>query len=125
MNGQNFCCTLSANVPTGASFQCRHRAIRQSAIVDRRCSMIDKMTDEQRNQFEKHVSALLRARWNTVQIRDWAVSAASGFGRFWESPAHALDVINVQCRRMNAEDRRVYNDAVRSVRASFPTLRNL
>jgi hypothetical protein len=68
--------------------------------------MTPKMTDAERERFTRDVASLLKARWNTVHIADWAISAASGFGRFWESHKHALSVINEQCRAMNAELRR-------------------
>jgi hypothetical protein len=61
---------------------------------------------------------LLQARWDTGKITDWAISAASGYGRFWESREHALSVINAKCRELNAEQRRVYNDALRAARAT-------
>jgi hypothetical protein len=82
------------------------------------------MTEQQIAEFEQSVTRLLQARWDTVKITDWAISAASGYGRFWESREHALSVINAKCRELNAEQRRVYNAALAAARRSSRRLQS-
>lgn len=67
--------------------------------------MKSEMSTDERERFTKHVTALFRARWDTVKIADWAISASSGFGRFWQSHAHALSEINQIARAVNAQTR--------------------
>jgi len=73
------------------------------------------MTADQRAKFRRNVIELLKAGWHTGKIADWAISAASGFGRFWNSREHALQECNRLCREIN----NVRRLAARNVRMIF------
>jgi hypothetical protein len=60
------------------------------------------MPDAERAKFRRDAITLLKAGWNTGKIADWALSAASGFGRFWNSREHALQEANTICREINS-----------------------
>ena len=87
------------------------------------------MTDGQRTNFFSNVTALFKAGWNTKRIRDWAISVESGFGRFWESPRHALNDINTIVSMQVYEvrprkDKRGFDlisDAASSIRSQPPS----
>ena len=66
----------------------------RTVIESRELMTAPRMTDGQRTNFVSNVRALFKAGWNTKRIRDRAISVQSGFGRFWESPRHALNDIN-------------------------------
>src|SRR5262249_619143 len=69
----------------------------------RRQPKIPQMTTGQKEKFEDTVIRLLSVRWTTNKVADWAASAESGYGRFWESPRDALNVINKICRAINRD----------------------
>jgi hypothetical protein len=75
------------------------------------------MNAEQRARFRKDASALLHAGWNTGKVADWACSAASGFGRFWQSREHALAECNSICREINRLRRAAQRNVARVFRA--------
>jgi hypothetical protein len=60
------------------------------------------MPDEVRAKWQQQVVTLLRAGWHTGRIADWSISAASGFGRYWNSREHALQAANAICGECNS-----------------------
>jgi hypothetical protein len=64
---------------------------------------VPQMSDDERTAFNKHVDALFKARWTNGQVADWACRNDSGFGRFWESPQHALDTVTARLRVINKQ----------------------
>ncbi len=70
-----------------------------------------------RVKFAKDVRKLLeRCHWKPTRIRDWAISADSGYGRYWQSPEHALEKINEIDEAIKAQNRRIAG-AIRSSNA--------
>jgi|SRR5215831_14708000 len=76
------------------------------------------MDDLTRLKFRRDVKALLHAHWHTGKIADWACSAASGFGRYWNSREHALCECNAICSEINAVRRAAARNVARVFRAA-------
>jgi len=76
------------------------------------------MDAETRAKFRRDVRALLQAGWHTGKVADWAISAASGFGRYWNSREHALAEANVICREINSVRRAAARNVQRVFRAA-------
>lgn len=77
------------------------------------------MNAEQRAAFERQVTALFRAKWDSQKIRSWAVASGSGFSRFWTSNDHAQAEVDQICRAYNraiaADNRRVRAEVVAKI----------
>lgn len=76
------------------------------------------MPDAERAKFRRNVVELLKVGWHTGKIADWAVSAASGFGRYWNSREHALQEANAICGELNSVRRAAYRNVGRMFNAA-------
>lgn len=74
---------------------------------------------EVRERLVRNIISLLNAHWNTSRIRD-TLSRESSFGKHLGcTPAAIEEIAIAECRRMNAENRRQYNECVREAKASL------
>lgn len=75
------------------------------------------MNNAERVRFKMEVTRLLQAGWNTGKVADWAVGAASGWGKFWNSRQQALEQCNAICREINRVRRMAHRNVARVFRA--------